>query len=275
MSSLPNPPLEIADTDSLSCNFNLSQTVHIPKHIQLPEENNDPLQSIATLLKKAIVNNRNFQSFNSVVQSCSTIPVKKHHLTKKATYSFPTSRYKTWQEFSSAYSRAAMCGIPFNEDDVLEKYRQYLYYGEEINQAESQFLQWLNQCEQQSLAIGSYKRQRESRVERIKSLFTKLRWHLTDRFVPEVLIQPSKKQNRGRRPLPKEAIGILKKWLFNHFGHPYPNQTEKQQLSLQTGLSVQQISYWFINARVRIWKPLVDKFGKNHDGILLAQKAQS
>ena len=61
----------------------------------------------------------------------------------------------------------------------------------------------------------------------------------------------------ARNSLPKAATHILKQWLFSHFEKPYPTDDEKLQLSAQTGLSVLQINYYFINARVRIWKPML------------------
>lgn len=39
----------------------------------------------------------------------------------------------------------------------------------------------------------------------------------------------------------------------------YPTDTDKHLLAKQTGLSRNQVSNWFINARVRLWKPLVEE----------------
>jgi len=243
-------------------------------HISLPEHHADPLQTLAQSLKSNISSDPKFDQFQTILKSCNVAPSRKQNCKKHNSKYISQFRLRTWQEFNSAYLKASACGNRvFTEDEVLEKYKEYLCYGQEIDNAEKQYLQWLDSLQLDSLTVGSFQKQFAERKERMSALFTKLRWHLTDRFVPEVLVQPCKKQNRGRRPLPKEAIGILKKWLFNHFGHPYPNQLEKQQLALQTGLSVQQVSYWFINARVRIWKPLVDKFGKNNEALLQTQKS--
>ncbi|KAJ8765969.1 hypothetical protein K2173_020485 [Erythroxylum novogranatense] len=64
---------------------------------------------------------------------------------------------------------------------------------------------------------------------------------------------------RSQRGLPEHAVAVLKSWLFEHFLHPYPSDSEKQTLSQQTGLSRTQVSNWFINARVRLWKPMVEE----------------
>ncbi|RDX88174.1 BEL1-like homeodomain protein 8, partial [Mucuna pruriens] len=64
---------------------------------------------------------------------------------------------------------------------------------------------------------------------------------------------------RPQRGLPERAVAILKAWLFEHFLHPYPTDTDKHMLAGQTGLSRNQVSNWFINARVRVWKPMVEE----------------
>ncbi|OWM68909.1 hypothetical protein CDL15_Pgr025096 [Punica granatum] len=64
---------------------------------------------------------------------------------------------------------------------------------------------------------------------------------------------------RPQRGLPERAVAILRAWLFEHFLHPYPTDTDKHMLATQTGLSRNQVSNWFINARVRLWKPMVEE----------------
>ncbi|KAI4354577.1 hypothetical protein L6164_003427 [Bauhinia variegata] len=64
---------------------------------------------------------------------------------------------------------------------------------------------------------------------------------------------------RPQRGLPERAVTVLRAWLFEHFLHPYPTDTDKLMLAKQTGLSRGQVSNWFINARVRLWKPMVEE----------------
>ncbi|KAG8363007.1 hypothetical protein BUALT_BualtUnG0014400 [Buddleja alternifolia] len=64
---------------------------------------------------------------------------------------------------------------------------------------------------------------------------------------------------RPQRGLPERSVNILRAWLFEHFLHPYPSEADKHLLSRQTGLSKNQVSNWFINARVRLWKPMVEE----------------
>ncbi|VVA25366.1 PREDICTED: BEL1 [Prunus dulcis] len=64
---------------------------------------------------------------------------------------------------------------------------------------------------------------------------------------------------RPQRGLPERAVTVLRAWLFEHFLHPYPTDSDKLMLAKQTGLSRSQVSNWFINARVRLWKPMVEE----------------
>ncbi|KAI3338970.1 hypothetical protein F4824DRAFT_488273 [Ustulina deusta] len=59
------------------------------------------------------------------------------------------------------------------------------------------------------------------------------------------------KQRKRRGNLPKETTDKLRKWFVGHLHHPYPTEDEKQELMRQTGLQMNQISNWFINARRR------------------------
>lgn len=59
------------------------------------------------------------------------------------------------------------------------------------------------------------------------------------------------KQRKRRGNLPKETTDKLRSWFVAHLHHPYPTEDEKQELIRQTGLQMNQISNWFINARRR------------------------
>jgi hypothetical protein len=71
---------------------------------------------------------------------------------------------------------------------------------------------------------------------------------------------------RPQRGLPENSVSILRAWLFEHFLHPYPKDSEKLMLARQTGLTRSQISNWFINARVRLWKPMIEDMYKEELG---------
>uniref|UniRef100_A0A7R9YBC1 Homeobox domain-containing protein n=1 Tax=Pinguiococcus pyrenoidosus TaxID=172671 RepID=A0A7R9YBC1_9STRA len=65
------------------------------------------------------------------------------------------------------------------------------------------------------------------------------------------------KKKRTRKNLSREAREILTQWLNAHWTDPYPTQDEKIALSRQAGITIDQVNNWFINARVRTWRPKV------------------
>nr|GLL31096.1 uncharacterized protein LOC109173615 [Ipomoea trifida] len=72
-------------------------------------------------------------------------------------------------------------------------------------------------------------------------------------------LDPQPQVWRPQRGLPERAVAVLRAWLFDHFLHPYPTDADKHMLATQTGLTRNQVSNWFINARVRVWKPMVEE----------------
>ncbi|GAB2247633.1 hypothetical protein Droror1_Dr00007515 [Drosera rotundifolia] len=71
---------------------------------------------------------------------------------------------------------------------------------------------------------------------------------------------------RAQRGLPESSVSVLRAWLFEHFLHPYPKESEKTMLAREAGLTRSQVSNWFINARVRLWKPMVEEMYKQEAG---------
>uniref|UniRef100_A0A1D1ZF00 Homeobox protein ATH1 n=1 Tax=Anthurium amnicola TaxID=1678845 RepID=A0A1D1ZF00_9ARAE len=64
---------------------------------------------------------------------------------------------------------------------------------------------------------------------------------------------------RPQRGLPEKSVAVLRAWMFQNFLHPYPKDSEKQLLAMKSGLTRSQVSNWFINARVRLWKPMIEE----------------
>ncbi|GAB5576227.1 homeobox protein PKNOX1 isoform X1 [Prionailurus iriomotensis] len=52
----------------------------------------------------------------------------------------------------------------------------------------------------------------------------------------------SAKNKRG--VLPKHATNVMRSWLFQHIGHPYPTEDEKKQIAAQTNLTLLQVNNW-------------------------------
>lgn len=64
---------------------------------------------------------------------------------------------------------------------------------------------------------------------------------------------------RPQRGLPEKSVSVLREWIFQNFLRPYPKDSEKQLLAVKSGLTRSQVSNWFINARVRLWKPMIEE----------------
>ncbi|KDO26955.1 hypothetical protein SPRG_07668 [Saprolegnia parasitica CBS 223.65] len=64
------------------------------------------------------------------------------------------------------------------------------------------------------------------------------------------------------KALEKESTTVLRAWMFSdaHFLHPYPTPSEREALARAAQLTPSQVKNWFINARKRLWQPLLTKF---------------
>ncbi|XP_010267005.1 PREDICTED: uncharacterized protein LOC104604402 [Nelumbo nucifera] len=89
--------------------------------------------------------------------------------------------------------------------------------------------------------------------EKFKSSFIQKQWAL------QQLRRRDHQSWRPQRGLPERSVSVLRAWMFQNFLHPYPKDTEKHLLAIRSGLTRSQVSNWFINARVRLWKPMIEE----------------
>jgi len=69
---------------------------------------------------------------------------------------------------------------------------------------------------------------------------------------------PSTRQDLGEdAQITELGTSILKRWMYAHFEHPYPTPTEKRELMRRTRCTLKQVSDWFVNNRVRLWRKLI------------------
>ena len=62
-----------------------------------------------------------------------------------------------------------------------------------------------------------------------------------------------------------ETTSVLKEWFMQHIVDPYPTDREKQQLVDRTGITYDQCSTWYVNARMRHWKTYLDEHRNNKE----------
>ncbi|XP_061374753.1 homeobox protein ATH1-like [Gastrolobium bilobum] len=112
-------------------------------------------------------------------------------------------------------------------------------------------------------------------------------WSVETSFIQKqwTLQQLKKKDQlwRPQRGLPERSVSVLRAWMFQNFLHPYPKDAEKHLLAVKSGLTRSQVSNWFINARVRLWKPMIEemyaeinrrKALRNEEGIESSQRSR-
>ena len=61
---------------------------------------------------------------------------------------------------------------------------------------------------------------------------------------------------KKRVRLSQRNTQILREWLLEHADNPFPTDSEKDVLCLRTGLSLSQLTTWFVNSRRRVLAPL-------------------
>ena len=91
----------------------------------------------------------------------------------------------------------------------------------------------------------------EMRVEKQRSLSDGCKDGQLCSFTGFTQQSQNNKKKRSRH-LAKEATKVLEDWIVRNFDDPYPSFEEKLLLSHSSGLTVQQVTNWFINRRVKM-----------------------
>eukprot|EP00741_Cyanophora_paradoxa_P016564 tig00020927_g15994.t1 len=137
------------------------------------------------------------------------------------------------------------------------------WYNTQHRKIEVAEAEYRSKIEQELLAQRAFRtitpQEERTRLMKVENAFKTVRAELERKYLEGLKVIQKPKKVGKRSNLPKSGVQILKQWLFDHFLHPYPTEEEKVQLAAQTNLGVQQVNNWFINARVRIWKPLVEQ----------------
>lgn len=81
---------------------------------------------------------------------------------------------------------------------------------------------------------------------------------------------PKKKKSQGRgrsNSLPCHVVEYLKNWLMSpeHINHPYPSESEKARMVAETGIEIKRLNNWFVNNRIRFWKPRFEAMQKQQE----------
>lgn len=91
---------------------------------------------------------------------------------------------------------------------------------------------------------------------------------------PSNLDESRKKMEKDviKSHISSEAKKILEKWMYDHRFYCYPMKDEKQLLALETGLTIEKVSNWFINSRRRLLPKMLMNEGKLSNDFTISRK---
>lgn len=94
--------------------------------------------------------------------------------------------------------------------------------------------------------------------------------HYQRNLLNNTLHHRTRRATRGN--LPKSATNILKDWLLRNWHDPYPTEDAKDSLAKATGLKLEQVNNWLINARRRLLPGICHKYGLDHSKCKIAKR---
>lgn len=96
----------------------------------------------------------------------------------------------------------------------------------------------------------------ERMVQIIHKKFSSIQMQLKQSTCEAVMILRSRflDARRRRRNFSKQASEILNEYFYSNLSNPYPSEEEKEALARRCGITVNQVSNWFGNKRIRYKK---------------------
>lgn len=86
-----------------------------------------------------------------------------------------------------------------------------------------------------------------------------LKQHLKERLTPTQIAELAKEvvdQKKRQELLKPHARAMMKQWMLQHITYPYLPADERDRLADSLGITGEQVSTWFTNARKRHWHRL-------------------
>ncbi|MFH4982156.1 hypothetical protein AB6A40_008865 [Gnathostoma spinigerum] len=94
----------------------------------------------------------------------------------------------------------------------------------------------------------------------LRDVFSEAQKKLKEITANNLMIMKQKymEKKRKRRNFSKEATQILSQYFKEHLTNPYPDEDAKRQLALRCHITVNQVTNWFGNKRIRSRNLLAD-----------------